>query len=212
MTDELRLRLHDGDDEALAELFAENRERLARMVRFRVDRRLLGRLDPDDVLQEAFLESRQRLKNYRPESPMTPFLWLRHIVVQTLTNVHRRHLGAQRRDAGREIAIPVQAPPRTSVCLVARIAANSTSPSGVAIREETSRRLLAAVEGMDEIDREVLALRHFEELTNGETAVALGIEVKAASIRYFRALRRLKELLEETGLFTDYLKPSRDGR
>jgi RNA polymerase sigma-70 factor, ECF subfamily len=197
-TEELERRLKGGDMQALAELFTHERDRLWRVIHFRLAEPLRGRLEPDDVLQEAFLAASQRLKYY-VESPATsPFIWLRMIVNQTLVDLHRQHLGAQRRDAAREVSIDrtphVEA---TSVSVAIQLIGAFTSPSGAAARADTLALVQAAIEEMDPIDREVLALRHFEELTNSEVAEALGIEQKAASIRYIRALRRLREVLSQ---------------
>lgn len=203
-TEALERRLKSGDLEALAELFTGERERLWRVIHFRLAEPLRGRLEPEDVLQEAFLAASQRLKYY-VESPATsPFIWLRMIVNQTLVDLHRQHLGAQRRDAAREVSIDrtpyVEA---TSVSVAIQLVGIFTSPSGAAARADTLSLVQSAIEQMDPIDREVLALRHFEELTNGEVAEALGIEQKAASIRYVRALRRLKEILSQVPELSD---------
>ena len=194
--EELERRLRSGDSQALAELFSRERERLWRVIHFRLAEPLRRRLEPEDVLQEAFLAARQRLGHYA-ESPVTsPFIWLRMIVNQTLIDLHRQHLQAQKRDANREISLDgapyAQA---TSASVAIQLVGCFTSPSGAAARADLFSLVQSAIEQMDPIDREVLALRHFEELTNSEVAEALGIEQKAASIRYVRALRRLKEIL-----------------
>ena len=186
-----------GDTAALAAAFDEYRPRLSKTVSFRLDTRLTGRVDPDDVLQEAYLNAAQRCQHVEGETEQSLFIWLHLIVAQTMVEIHRRHLGAQMRDAGREIAMHRRSSTESTTqslahCLLASI----TSPSGALQRNEVSERLHHALELMDEIDREVLALRHFEELTNQEIAELLGIEQKAASIRYIRALRRLKGILE----------------
>ncbi len=189
-------RLKSGDDGALAELFSKHRQRLWRMVNFRLDRRLQGRVDAEDILQEAYLAAAKRVHHFTEESSASFFVWLRMIVMQTLIDVHRRHLGAQIRDAGREIASPGGAYSQTTtVSVVAGLVGHLTSPSHAAARAEASAQLETALEAMDPIDREVLALRHFEELTNSEVAEALGIQQKAASIRYVRAIKRLKGVL-----------------
>ena len=197
--DDLERRLRSGDAQTLAELFSRERERLWRVIHFRMAEPLRGRLEPDDVLQEAYLAASQRLKHYAESPASTPFIWLRMIVNQTLTDLHRQHLGAQKRDAGREVSIDgapayTQA---TSASVAIQLAGVFTSPSGAAARADTMGLIQTAIEQMDPIDQEVLALRHFEELSNSEVAETLGIEQKAASIRYIRALRRLKEILAE---------------
>lgn len=197
MDSDLQERLIQGEVAALGELFGRHHDRLARMVRFRLDQRLRSRLDSEDLLQEAYLDAARRIGHYSKVPDMSPFVWLRQIVKQTMIDFHRRHLQAQRRDADREIVGLGGFPVGTSVSLAGQLLGRWTSPSQKAIRSETARQLEQAIEGMDPIDQEILALRHFEELTNGEVAEVLEIQEKAASIRYVRALRRLKEVLNQ---------------
>jgi len=194
---ELENRLRRGDRQALAEFFGRHRPRLWRMVHFRLDRRLCGRVDPDDVLQESFLAADQRLEHYAAQESMSPFVWLRLIVSQTLVDAHRHHLGVQARDADREVKIgKFHYAQTTSASLAANLVGRWTSPSQAAARAETLEQLERAIADMDPVDQEILALRHFEELSNSEIAEVLGIQQKAASIRYVRAVRRLKEILQ----------------
>jgi RNA polymerase sigma-70 factor (ECF subfamily) len=193
---DLLRRALDGDEPALAALFDAYRDRLRRMIRLRLDRRLLGRVDPSDVLQEAYLDVARRAQEYLANPTMPPFLWLRFLTAQRLSILHRQHLGVQARDAGREISLHRGAIPQaTSVSLAHQLLGRLTSASQAAMRAELQTRLQVVLNGMDPLDREVLALRHFEELTNAETAQVLGIQKAAASNRYIRALRRLKETL-----------------
>lgn len=195
---DFRERLRQNPEGVLAEEFGRHRARLWRMVRFRLDPVAAHRVDVDDVLQEAWLAAAQRIDSFLANEDLTMFVWLRWIVGQTLVDVHRRHLGAKMRDAYREVSmnsLPLSG--STSFSIAANLLGNMTSPSQVAMRDELARQLEQAISGMDEIDREVLALRHFEELTNTEVASVLGIEQKAASIRYVRAIRRLKSILEK---------------
>jgi RNA polymerase sigma-70 factor (ECF subfamily) len=196
-------RLRAGGDEAVAELFSRYEERLHKMVSYRLDRRLYGRVDAGDVLQEAYLEAARRADDYlaRPSVPF--FVWLRQIASQVLIDTHRRHL-AKMRDAKQEVRMHrgayLQA---NSFSLAAQLVGNLTSPSRAAIREEMLIQVRAALDGMDELDREVLALRHFEELSNNEVAEILGLQKAAASNRYVRALKRLRVVLEKLSLFDD---------
>jgi len=203
-SEELLRQLREGDQTALAQLFSLYRERLWRMVRFRLDQRLYGRVDADDVLQEAYLNAAQRIGHYLNNTSMSFFVWLRQIVLQTMIDLHRQHLGAQMRDAAREVSLHRGGYPQgTSISLAAHLLGNLTSPSQAAMREELNRQLEATLETMAPIDREVLALRHFEELSNSEVAEVLGIQQKAASIRYVRAIARLKSILEQIPGFFD---------
>lgn len=188
----------------LAALMSEHRHRLLSMVRFRMDQRLAKRLSPEDVLQEAWIAAQKRIQHYDPAAWSSPFLWLRTVVQQTLIDLHRHHLGAAKRDAGMERGILSLAPAgATSLSIAFRIVGQADSPSGEVMRDDLMGRVQQAVAEMDPLDQEILALRHFEELTNQEAAQSLGIAEKAASMRYVRALKRLKELLETFSGFTD---------
>ena len=198
--DKLLEQAESGNAEALGELFQMHQDRLTNIVRFRMDSRLRGRLDPADVLQEAFIEATQRLSpSFVRNAKCRFFLWLRFITVQKLLQIHRRHLGAKARDAGRDVSIYAGPYPQaTSAILAAHLLGKHTSPSGAAVRAETQLRMERALNTMDEIDREVLALRHFEQLGNGEVARVLEISDKAANNRYMRALKRLGAVLAES--------------
>jgi RNA polymerase sigma-70 factor (ECF subfamily) len=188
--------LQNGGDRALADVMAAHRQRLTQLVTLRLDARLSGRVDVADVLQEAFLEARKRMGPFL-ENPSVPvFVWLRGVLLDTLTDFHRRHLGAKMRAAAQEVSLRVAASPQaTSVALAAYLVGNLTSPSQAAIREETARQIETALADMDAIDREVLILRHFEQLSNDEVALVLGVKKAAASRRYMRALARFRSVL-----------------
>lgn len=200
---DLLRRVKEGDQQALAELFSMYRDRLWRIINFRLDSRLLGRVDADDILQEAYLAAAQRIEHYLDDTSQTFFIWLRLIVNQTLIDVHRRHLGAKMRDANRDMSIHAHYAQATSMSIASQLLGNFTSPSQVAMRDEVAAQLDKAIDSMAPIDREVLALRHFEELSNSEVAEVLGIQQKAASIRYVRALKRLKEVVNQIPGFND---------
>jgi RNA polymerase sigma-70 factor (ECF subfamily) len=186
-----------GDSAALAELFGRYRKRLRAMVRLRLDRRLQGRVDPSDVLQEAYLDVAQQLPTYLAKPEMPFYLWLRLTTGQRLMRLHRQHLGAALREAGREVSLHRGALPQaSSVSLAAQLLGRMTSASQAVERVEIQLQLQAALNGMDEMDREIIALRHFEELSNAEAAQVLGLEPSAASKRYIRALKRLQEILK----------------
>ena len=183
-----------GDREVLGQLFARWRPRLERLVDLRLDARLRGRLDPQDVLQEAWLDIGRRYDDWVKDPAMPLFLWVRFLVVQKLAEQHRRN-GAQQRDAWREV--PMHAGPSASnESLAERLAGHMSSPSQGLKREELAAGVQAALAALDELDREVLVLRHFEELGNGEVAQVLGITPAGASNRYVRALKRLRVALE----------------
>jgi RNA polymerase sigma-70 factor (ECF subfamily) len=195
-TDQLLQRVAQGDRQGLGALLERHRKRLRRMVALRLDQRLRGRIDASDVLQETFLEVATRLPEYLRQPSMPFFLWLRFLTGQKLLELHRHHLGAQMRDAGREVSLHHGSLPEvSSAALAAQLLGHDTRPSEAAIRAERKIRLQEALNSMDPLDREVLALRHFEHLNNAETAHALGLQESAASKRYIRALKKLKEIL-----------------
>jgi RNA polymerase sigma-70 factor (ECF subfamily) len=195
-TDRLLRQAAQGDTAAWGALLESHRKRLRRMVALRLDRRLQARIDASDVIQEAFLEASARLPEYARQPALPFFLWLRFLTGQKMAELHRHHLGAQMRDAGREISLYRGALPLTSSAeLAAQLLGHDTRPSEAAVRAERKVRLQEALNGMDPLDREVLALRHFEQLNNAETAQVLGLGESAASKRYIRALRKLKDVL-----------------
>jgi RNA polymerase sigma-70 factor (ECF subfamily) len=203
-TSELLQRAGAGDQQALGDLFDRHRGRLRRMVQLRMDRRLQGRLDPSDVLQESYLEAARSLAEYLRDPRMPFFLWLRVVTGRKLHALHRRHLGRRMRDAGREVSLHGAALPQaSSVSLAAQLLGRLTTPSQAAVRAELILRIEEALNSMSLLDREVLALRHFEQLNNSEVAQVLGISETAASNRFVRALRNLKKILSALPDFTD---------
>ena len=184
-----------ADEQSLGRLFMEHWDRLHRMVEMRLDRRLHGRVNPSDVLQESYLEVVRSMPGYLSNPKIPFFQWLRHITGVKLMALHRKHLGTKVRDAGREVHLGGFRPQTSSVTLAARLLGRLTSPSEAAARAELQLRVQEALNGLDPIDREVLSLRHFEQLTNTETARLLGVSEAAASNRYVRALKRLRPIL-----------------
>jgi RNA polymerase sigma-70 factor (ECF subfamily) len=185
-----------GDPAALGQVFSRHRARLRRMVKLRIDRRLLGRIDPSDVLQDAYLEVARSLPDYLNNPEISFYLWVRFITGRKLQALHRHHLGTHIRDAGREVSLHRGGIPHaSSVSLAEQLLGRYASPSQAILKAELQLRVQEALNEMDSIDREVLALRHFEELSNAETAQVLGIGEAAASHRFVRALRRLKSIL-----------------
>ncbi|MBI4600496.1 MAG: sigma-70 family RNA polymerase sigma factor [Planctomycetes bacterium] len=189
-------RARKGDREAVGALLEGQRARLKRMLALRIDGRLRGRVDAEDIIQDAFLEASIRLGDYLREPSMPFYLWVRFIAVQRLHAVYREHLGAQKRDVRREHVLGdrcnVEA---SSEALAAQLLGKLSTPSQRVVRAELRERLRETLESMDPVDQEVIALRHFEHLGNAEAARILGIDESAASKRYVRAMRRLRDLL-----------------
>ncbi|MBL8817230.1 MAG: sigma-70 family RNA polymerase sigma factor [Planctomyces sp.] len=193
-----------GDSAAADELFSRFRMRLKRMIQLRLSRRLQGRIDDSDVIQEAMLDASRRLREYA-DAPRLPFyLWLRHLTGLKLAEVHRRNLGTQMRDVDHEVSLHRGClPGADSVSLAAHLLGTLTSVSQAAIKAENRLLLQEALNGMDEIDREVIALKHFEQLTISEIAQVLEIPRASAGRRYLKALQRLKTILTDLPEFKD---------
>ena len=175
-------RLCAGDRQALGKLFQCYRERLRRMVELRMDPRVRARLDASDVLQEAYLDLAGDLEAYRADPKLQPLLWMRLHVGRRLTLLHRRHLGTAMRDAGLEISLYREPLPQaSSAALAAMLLGRHTSPTQAAQRAERMPRVQEVLNSFDAIDREVLALRHFEQLGRAGAALVLGISPEAAA-------------------------------
>ena len=194
MDDKIVNKLITGGDAAVAELFSEFQPRLERMVEFRLDRRLRGRVDSLDIIQEAYIEIARRIGDYTSNPAVAFYVWVRQITWQTLVSVHRRHLG-QKRHPSMEVRLNRKGPKETTYSIAEALVGQLTSPSGAARRQEDYDQLREALSTMDETDREVLALRHFEQLGNNEDAEVLGNARTAASNRYVRAINRLGDVL-----------------
>lgn len=160
-----------------------------------------GRVGASDVLQETYIDVAGRIADYLKDPRMPFFLWVRFLTAQKLMALHRRHLGAQKRDVRRQVSRGrPEFPSASSVTLAKYLLAQGTTPTQAIAQGEMRLQLEEALDDMGPADREVLVLRHFEELTNVEAARELGIEPAAASKRYMRALKRLRAVLEEHGL------------
>jgi RNA polymerase sigma-70 factor (ECF subfamily) len=185
-----------GDNTAWEALLAEHHGRLRRMVALRLDHRLAGRVDPSDVIQDTYLEALTQLPEYLRDPKIPFFLWLRFLTGHRLGRIHRQHLGTAARDPRREISIyPESIPEASSEALAIQLLGKEDRPSEVAMLAERQLRLREALECLVPLDREILALRHFEQLSRAEVARLLGISEAAAGKRYLRALERLREHL-----------------
>lgn len=195
-TAELVSLVRADDQLALGRLLDRHRERLLRILRFRLDARIQGRVDPEDVLQDTLIEAVDRLPEYLDQPGVPFFVWLRFLAVQKLAQLHRRHLETRSRAAGRERGLQQSGlAGASSADLAARLLGNLTSPSEALARAEQKLQVEAALNQMEPMDREILTLRHFEQLANVEAASVLGLSPTAASNRYVRAVRRLQGLL-----------------
>ncbi len=188
--------VENGDPAAVNRLLDRHREAVRRMVQMRLDQAVARRVDASDVVQDVLLEASQRLSDYI-RSPSMPFhLWLRQLAKDRIIDMHRRHRAAQRRSVDREQNISSFASDDQSAAdLTALLRDAELTPAASALRKEMEERFVLALDQLDESDREIVIMRHFEHLGNGEVAEALGLSAPAAGMRYLRAIRRLRELL-----------------
>ncbi len=187
-----------GDQMGWQSVLSRHHARLRRMVGLRLDPRLRGRIDPSDVLQDVYVDATRDLPHYldKKAKDFAPFIWLRQLTGTRLAKIHRHHLDAQTRDVRKEVPLHgMHYPGVSSVMLAEEILAISNDPGKVAAHADLRCKILAAIESLEDMDREVLVLRHFEHLTSEEAAQVLGITIAATAKRYLRALERLKEVL-----------------
>ena len=194
-TEQLLQEVRAGAPAAVDQLLHRHRAPLRRMIDLRLDPALAGRVDASDVVQEVLLEASRRLSAYLKEPAMPFHLWLRHIAHDHMIDAHRKHRVAQRRSLDRERPLGRLAADRSSLELAAEFFDQELTPASAAMRHELEQRLQSAVAALDDDDREIILMRHFEQLANQEVAAVLGLSEAAASMRYLRALRRLRGLL-----------------
>lgn len=186
-----------GNPDAAGDLLEQHRAALRRVIAMRLDRGIARRIDASDVVQDVLFEASKRLADYLQDPRMPFHVWLRHLALDRMIDVHRRH-HAQRRDVGRERPMQAAATSgKSSLDLAAQLQDQELTPAAAALRKELAGRFLAALDQLDEQDREIMLLRHVEQLGNSEAAEALGLAPAAAGMRYLRALRRLRALLSE---------------
>jgi RNA polymerase sigma-70 factor (ECF subfamily) len=190
-------RARRGDAAARAELLARHRERLRQMIAVRMDRRLLARIDPSDVVQDALVDAHSRLSEYLQECRIPFYPWLRQLALERLIDLHRRQIQAGRRSVAREETRSQGLPDESALDLANRLVASGTSPSGRLVREELCVRVRQALLQLPPRDHEVLVLRHLEQLSMAEIAAILGITEGAAKVRHVRALERIRTVLEQ---------------
>lgn len=196
ITQELLEKAKKGDDQAVEALLARHRDPVRRMIALRLDPAIIQRLDASDVVQDVLLEASRRLADYLKAPPMPFHLWLRHIAKDHVIDAHRKHHQAAKRGVDRERPLARAGwDERSSLDLASQLFDQELTPASAAIRKELEKRLQDALEEMNDDDREILLMRHFEQLGNQEVAQALGLTEAAASMRYLRAIRRLRDLL-----------------
>ena len=198
-TQALLKRVEQAEPGAAERLWEQHREPLRRLVGLRLDDALARRVDASDVVQEVLITANQRLNEYI-RNPVMPFhLWLRQIAHDQMIDQHRRHRVAARRSLDRERSMSAPAfLDRSSIDLAAQLRDPGLTPAATALRAELCRRFQLVLNRLDDDDREIVLMRHFEQLSNSEAARALGLSDAAAGMRHLRALRKLRSLLAET--------------
>jgi RNA polymerase sigma-70 factor (ECF subfamily) len=185
-----------GDADAVNRLMDRHRDSLRRMVQLRLDQRIQRRIDISDVVQDVLVEANRRLQDYL-KTPAMPFhLWLRQIAQDRIIDAHRRHRASAKRSVDRErpLAVPA-ADDHSTIELVAQLMDRQLTPATAATQQELARLVEAAIASLPDQDCEIIIMRHYEQLSNQEIAQALSLTEPAASMRYLRAIRKLKELM-----------------
>jgi RNA polymerase sigma-70 factor (ECF subfamily) len=184
-----------GSADACGRLLERHRPRLERMVALRMDKRLAARLDAADVVQDALAEAVAKLPAYLRERPLPFYPWLRQLAWDRLAELHRRHVGTRKRSVTQEERWQAELPEESALALAERLVGPTTSPSAWAARKEECERVRAALERLPGPGRELLVLRHLEQLSLAEIAAVLGVTEGTAGRRHLRALERLRALL-----------------
>lgn len=195
-TEQLLDGIREGKDGAADRLLERHRDPLRRMIELRMDQKIKQRVDASDIVQEVMIEANRRLQKYL-ENPIMPFhLWIRQMARDRIIDAHRRHRGSEKRSVDREKAMVAPgAMDRSTIELAAQLCDAEMTPAEAATMKELQQRFQNAIEELDENDREIVIMRHVEQLTNQDVAAALGLSEPAASMRYLRAIRKLRTLL-----------------
>jgi RNA polymerase sigma-70 factor (ECF subfamily) len=197
ITQDLLAKAKNGESAAVDQLLARHRDPVRRMIDMRLDRAIARRVDASDIAQEVLLEASRRLRDYLGKPDLPFHLWLRHIARDHIIDAHRRHRKAQRRSVDREQANQAGSADQSSVELIAQLIDRELTPATAALRKELQSRFQTVLAVLDDDDREIILMRHFEQLSNQEVAAALDLTEPAASMRHLRALRKLRELLSK---------------
>ncbi|MBI2481942.1 MAG: sigma-70 family RNA polymerase sigma factor [Planctomycetia bacterium] len=198
-TEELLLGAKAGDDEAINRLIERHRGAVLRMVQMRLDQKIRRRVDVSDVVQDVMIDATRRLQDYIANPAMPFHLWLRHIAKDRIIDAHRRHRGSQKRSVDREQGLAVPgADDHSTMDLAVQLCDGELTPAAAATQRELAQRVEAAITELGEQDGEIIIMRHYEQLSNQEVALALGLSEPAASMRYLRAVRRLRAMLMGT--------------
>jgi RNA polymerase sigma-70 factor (ECF subfamily) len=197
-TDTLIQKARQGDGQAREQLLTRHRGRLRQMIAFRLDPRVAARVDPSDVVQEALTDASRKLSGYLKERPLPYYPWLRQLALERLMKLHRRHIQAQKRTVTREEDWLPPLPDESAMELANRVLVGQSQPMGHAVREELRQRVRVILAQLLPRDREILILRHLEQMKPREMAAVIGITEGAVRVRHLRALQRFRELLRQS--------------
>lgn len=199
-TDELLIAAKQGDDQAVNRLLEKHRGPVRRLVEMRLDRKVQRRVDVSDVVQEVMAEASGRLQKYLADPAMAFHLWLRQIAWDHIIDTYRRHRVSAKRNMDREQPMTVPGGnDQSTVELATQLCDPGITPASAAMQREITKRVESAIERLNDQDREMIIMRHYEHLSNLEIAEVLQLNPPAASMRYLRAIRRLRELLDSEG-------------
>lgn len=194
-TQQLLSNVNQGGDAAKNQLLDRHRNALRRMVQMRLDQKIRQRVDVSDVVQDVLIEANRRLTDYL-QNPLMPFhLWLRQIAKDRIIDAHRRHRVSAKRSVDREQPVAAVSPDRSTLDLVVQLCDGELTPAAAAAQKELACKVEQAIAQLGDQDSEIILMRHYEQLSNQETAQALNVSAPAASMRYLRAVRRLREIL-----------------
>ena len=200
-TETLLVAAKAGDADAVNRLLEKHRTAVRRLVELRLDRKVQRRVDVSDVVQDVMIEASGRLDKYLSDPALAFHLWLRQIAWDRIIDTYRRHRVSAKRNMDREQPMTAPAGPDQSTMEFAQqLCDPATTPATAATQREIASRVEAAIELLGDQDREIIIMRHYEHLTNQEIAEVLKLNAPAASMRYLRAVRRLRELLEDSDL------------
>ena len=195
-TEQLLTNIRDGDSAAVNQLLERHRSAVRQMIDLRMDRVLKRRVDASDIVQEVLIEANRRLQTYL-ENPVLPFhVWIRQMAKDRLIDAHRRHRQTARRSMDREQPLVAAANDQSSIDLLNQLRDQELTPAAAATWHELQRRFEQACGRLDDQDQEIVLMRHFEHMSNSDAAAALELTPQAASMRYLRAMRRLRTLLD----------------
>lgn len=197
-TEQLMAQAKIGDPSAINQLLDRHRNSLRQLVRMRLDHKIQKRVDVSDVVQDVLVEANRRLQKYLAD-PIMPFhLWLRQIAKDRIIDAHRRHRVSAKRSVDREQQmVAPRGYDQSSIHLASILGDSKLTPAAAALQKEMARKVEQAIAELDEKDCEIIVMRHYEHLSNQEIGQILGLTGPAASMRYLRAIRRLKQVLQD---------------